>query len=40
MALGADERHLAVQKHEIGDEKEKTQRSERKHLRLRTRISD
>lgn len=33
---GAYERHLPVEKHEVG--KRKTQRIERKHLRLRTRI--
>ncbi len=34
---GAYERHLPKEKHEIG--KRKTQRIERKHLRLRTRIT-
>ncbi len=33
---GAYERHLPTEKHEVG--KKKTQRIERKHLRLRTRI--
>ena len=33
---GAYERHLPVEKHEVG--KKKTQRIERKHLTLRTRI--
>lgn len=33
---GAYERHLPVEKHEVG--KRKTQRIERKHLTLRTRI--
>lgn len=33
---GAYQRHLPVQMHEVG--KQKTQRIERKHLRLRTRI--
>jgi len=33
---GAYERHLPLEKHEVG--KRKTQRIERKHLRLRTRI--
>lgn len=35
-AWGAYQRHLPVEKHEVG--KTKTQRIERKHLRLRTRI--